>query len=40
MKTAQNMINKSEQRAGRKSTKDYLYWKENGWLDGRKPWKD
>lgn len=40
MKTAQVMIDKSERKAGRERTKDYLYWKENGWLDGKKPWKN
>jgi multimeric flavodoxin WrbA len=40
MKTAQGMIDKSERKAGRERTKDYLHWKENGWLDGKKPWKD
>ena len=38
MKTAQAMIDRSERKAGREHTKDYLHWKENGWLDGRKPW--
>ena len=33
-------INKTETKAGRKQTKDYLYWQENGWFDGKKPWKD
>ena len=40
MKVAQIMINKSELKAGKESTKDYLYWKENGWLNKQKPWKD
>lgn len=40
MKTAQVMIDKSEIKAGRTHTKDYLHWKENGWLDGKKPWRD
>ena len=40
MKTAQTMIDKSERKAGRERTKDYLHWKENGWLDGKKPWRD
>ncbi|MCL2286593.1 MAG: hypothetical protein FWC32_09560 [Firmicutes bacterium] len=38
MKMAQNMIDKSERKAGREHTKDYLHWKENGWLNGKKPW--
>jgi hypothetical protein len=40
MKIAQTMIDKDERKAGRESTKDYLHWKENGWLDGKKPWRD
>ena len=40
MKIAQTMIDKSERKAGREQTKDYLHWKENGWLDGKKPWRD
>jgi multimeric flavodoxin WrbA len=40
MKTAQRMIDRSERRAGRERTKDYMHWKENGWLDGGKPWRD
>ena len=40
MKTAQKMIDKSERKAGRKRTKDYEHWKSNGWLDGKKPWRD
>ncbi|MCL2055065.1 MAG: NAD(P)H-dependent oxidoreductase [Oscillospiraceae bacterium] len=40
MKTAQKMIDKSERKSGRERTKDYLHWKENGWLDGKKPWRD
>jgi len=40
IKIAHTMISKSEVKAGRKQTKDYLYWQENGWLDGEKPWKD
>ncbi|MCL2343641.1 MAG: NAD(P)H-dependent oxidoreductase [Firmicutes bacterium] len=39
MKMAQKMIDKGERKAGREHTKDYLYWKEHGWLDGKKPWK-
>jgi hypothetical protein len=34
------MIDKSERKAGRERTKDYLHWQENGWLDGKKPWRD
>ena len=40
MKISQGMIDKSERKAGRERTKDYLYWKEMGWLDGKKPWSD
>ena len=39
MKIAQKMIDKAELKAGREHSKDYLYWKENGWIDGKKPWK-
>ena len=39
MKKAQIMIDKSERKAGRERTKDYLHWEENGWLNGGKPWK-
>ena len=38
MKTVQKLINKSELKAGREHTKDYLHWKNNGWIDGKKPW--
>ena len=38
MKFAQIMIDKSERKAGRGQTKDYLHWQENGWLGGKKPW--
>lgn len=34
----QILIDRSERKAGRERTKDYRYWKEHGWLDGRKPW--
>jgi len=40
MRIAHVMIDKAERKAGRERTKDYLYWKENGWLDGKRPWKD
>ena len=40
MKIAHIMIDKTERKAGRKRTKDYLHWEKNGWLDGKKPWKD
>lgn len=39
MRIAQKMINKSQLKAGQPETKDYAYWKQNGWLDGKKPWK-
>ena len=32
-------INSNELKAGRGNTKDYLYWRDKGWLDGKKPWK-
>lgn len=40
MKTAQKMIDKSERKAGRPRTADYLHWEKNGWIDGKKPWKE
>ena len=40
MRMAQKMIDKSERKAGKESTRDYLHWKEYGWLDGKKPWVD
>lgn len=38
MRMTQTMVDKSERKAGRERTKDYLHWKENGWMDGQKPW--
>ena len=40
MKKAQTMIDKAERKAGRERTKDYLHWEANGWLDGKKPWRE
>jgi len=40
MRFAQKMIDKSERKAGREQTKDYLHWKEQGWIDEKRPWKD
>ena len=39
MKLAQKMIDKSERKAGRPRTADYLHWEKNGWIDGGKPWR-
>jgi multimeric flavodoxin WrbA len=39
MRIAQKMINSAIKKQGGASTKDYLYWKEQGFLDGVKPWK-
>ena len=39
MKTAQKMIDKSERKAGRPSTADFVYWEKNGWIGRKKPWK-
>jgi len=39
MRIAHVMIDKTERKAGRERTKDYLYWQANGWLNGKKPWK-
>jgi multimeric flavodoxin WrbA len=38
MKIAQKMIDKSERKAGRERTNDYLHWEKHGWLNGKKPW--
>jgi multimeric flavodoxin WrbA len=38
MRFSQKMIDKSERKAGRKQTQDYLYWQKQGWLNGSKPW--
>ncbi|MDR1821047.1 MAG: NAD(P)H-dependent oxidoreductase [Oscillospiraceae bacterium] len=40
MRIAQGMIDKSERRAGREHTADYLHWQKNGWLNGKKPWRE
>ncbi|MCL2518668.1 MAG: NAD(P)H-dependent oxidoreductase [Oscillospiraceae bacterium] len=36
MKMSQKMINKNLSGP----TKDYKHWQENGWLDGKKPWRN
>jgi len=38
MKLGQKMINKKLVKEGKSQTTDYFYWKENGWLNGKKPW--
>jgi len=40
MRLAQKMIDKGEVKAGHGHTADYLHWQKNGWLDGKKPWKE
>jgi len=40
MKLSQGMIDKGERKAGRGHTADYLHWQRNGWLEGKKPWKE
>ncbi|MDR0813743.1 MAG: NAD(P)H-dependent oxidoreductase [Oscillospiraceae bacterium] len=40
MGTAQKMIDKTERKAGRERTADFLHWQKNGWLNGKKPWKN
>jgi hypothetical protein len=39
MRLAQKMIDKSERKAGRERTADYLHWKAYGYFDGKKPWE-
>jgi multimeric flavodoxin WrbA len=39
MRLAQKMIDKSERKAGRERTADYLHWQSYGYFDGLKPWK-
>ncbi|MDR2505577.1 MAG: NAD(P)H-dependent oxidoreductase [Oscillospiraceae bacterium] len=39
MRLAQKMIDKSERKAGRERTADYLHWQAYGYFDGRIPWK-
>jgi multimeric flavodoxin WrbA len=39
MRFAQQRIDKSERKAGRERTTDYLHWKAYGYFDGKKPWK-
>lgn len=34
---SQKMIDRQQHTKGNPQTKDYLYWKENGWLDGSRP---
>jgi len=35
---AQNMIQKQQLKKGNPETKDYEYWSEKGWLNGKKPY--
>ncbi len=37
-KFAQKMINKQQKQNGNEETADYKYWKQKGWLDGKKPY--
>jgi hypothetical protein len=39
MRIAQKMIDKSERKAGRERTADYLHWQAYGYFDGKKPWE-
>jgi hypothetical protein len=32
------LIHNRLQKDGEPETKDYRYWKEQGWFDGKKPW--
>ncbi|MDR2828528.1 MAG: hypothetical protein LBV51_03815, partial [Acholeplasmatales bacterium] len=38
MSIAQKLIHNSLTKKGESESVDYLYWKRNGWLDGKKPW--
>ena len=40
MRMAQKMIHKDLQKKGEPETADHIHWKKNGWLDGKKPWRD
>lgn len=39
MRQGHSFISKNERRHGRSDTYDYLYWKQQGWLDKQWPWK-
>jgi multimeric flavodoxin WrbA len=39
MRMATKLINKSQIKAGQPETQDHKYWRENGWLNGARPWK-
>lgn len=38
MRIGHSQINRAELKAGRPATYDYLYWKEQGWMDSGRPW--
>ena len=40
MRMAQKMIHKAQIKAGQPETKDHKYWRENGWLGDKRPWKE
>jgi len=40
MRMAHKMIDKGEIKAGHGHTRDYLHWEANGWLGGKRPWRD
>jgi len=40
MRTVQKMIHRDLQKKGQPETRDHIHWKRNGWLDGKKPWKN
>jgi hypothetical protein len=40
MRIATKMINKSQIKAGQPETQDHKHWRENGWMDGGRPWND
>jgi len=39
MRTAQKMIHRDLIKRGEPETRDHIHWEQNGWLEGRKPWK-
>ena len=39
MRMVQKMIHKDLQKRGQPETVDHIHWRQNGWLDGNKPWQ-
>jgi len=38
MRVVQKMIHKDMQKKGQPETRDHIHWKQNGWLDSKRPW--